>query len=447
MTCDAYYTRTHEEPEPGLLDRCNIHEIEADTARAVALLGASTTLFGVLNLFVTGWLIKKFGPKVALLISVFWPAVRLTIQNIGVMTGSYQGILIIQSSQIITVLGGPAGYLLALNSYVIEVIDPSERTGALGKLQGCTFFGTSLAYLVGGLISDMFGIIAPFRVTLGLFLTSSIYVLLSLPWIPPQKDVASQTSSGLKRFFGPLKVLAPQRWVLQSGKIQTQYGPMLLASGTFLAVLATGYQSVLLQMYATDVWSFLPTKNGYLISLNTFVRGLFLTLAFPRIISFGRKYLSSKRILEETESAVSGDSAIPDLPQQPNDFADLAAMDEEEEPIEPMKRTEKSETFEFDLFYSRYSLLADGIITGAASFIFRGWQLYLFAVLLPLAAGTGSAAKGSILQMCPAAERTDALSAITLVDMLARLSTSTLLDDLKRTEHLANNLLQQAFSD
>jgi MFS family permease len=423
MTCDAYY-KTHSDPARPL-DHCSIPQIEADTARAVALLGASTTLFGVLNLFVTGWLIKKYGPKVALLISVFWPAVRLAIQNIGVMTGSYQGILIIQSSQIITILGGPAGYLLALNSYVIEVIEPSERTGALGKLQGCTFFGTSLAYLIGGLISDTFGILAPFRVTLGLFLTSCTYVILFLPWIPPQKDVPSQTSSGLKRFFGPLKALAPQRWVLQSGKIQTEYGPMLLASGTFLAVLATGFQSVLLQMYATDVWSFLPTENGYLISLNTFVRGLFLTMAFPRIISFGRKHLSSKRTLEQTENGVPGDSAIPDLPQQPNDFAGLAAMDEEEEPVEPTKLSNKTETFEFDLFYSRYSLLADGIITGAASFISQGWQLYLFAVLLPLAAGTGSAAKGSILQMCPSSERTDALSAITLVDMLARLSTST----------------------
>jgi hypothetical protein len=37
MTCDDYY-RTHPEPGPGL-PRCQIHEIEAGTARAVALLG------------------------------------------------------------------------------------------------------------------------------------------------------------------------------------------------------------------------------------------------------------------------------------------------------------------------------------------------------------------------------------------------------------------------
>jgi len=53
MTCEAYY-KTHLQPAPGS-DQCGNHEIEAGTARAVSLLGASTTLFGVLNLFVTGW--------------------------------------------------------------------------------------------------------------------------------------------------------------------------------------------------------------------------------------------------------------------------------------------------------------------------------------------------------------------------------------------------------
>jgi len=151
MTCEAYY-EVHSQPAPGS-DRCGNHEIEARTARAVSLLGASTTLFGLLNLFVTSWTIKRFGVKLALLISVFWPAVRLSVQNVGVMTGSSKGIVIIQASQIITILGGPAGYLLALNSYVTEIIEPSERTGALGKLQGCSFIGTAVAYLIGGLVS------------------------------------------------------------------------------------------------------------------------------------------------------------------------------------------------------------------------------------------------------------------------------------------------------
>jgi hypothetical protein len=99
-------------------------------------------------------------------------------------------------------------------------------------------------------------------------------------------------------------------------------------------------------------------------------------------------------------------------------------MENEDEPIEPPKPTHEHETFKFDLFYTRYSLILDGTITGLATFITQGWQMYLVAFVLPLAAGTGSAAKGTILQMCPAGERVDALKAITLLEMIARMVTS-----------------------
>ncbi|KAH8807836.1 hypothetical protein F5884DRAFT_790227 [Xylogone sp. PMI_703] len=420
MTCDAYYT-SHPEPSPGY-DRCENHEIEAGTARAVSLLGASTTLFGVLNLFVTGYAIKALGIKAALAMSVFWPAVRLAVQNVGVMVGGAKGIIIVQASQIITIVGGPAGYLLALNSYVTEIVDPSERTGALGKLQGGSFLGTASAYLAGGLLSDAFGILAPFRVTLALFLTSCLYVLLFLPWIPPVQDAPKQGATGAAKLFGPLKIFAPHSWVLRDGRIQMEYGTVLLGIGTFLGVLATGYIPVLLQMYATDVYKFGTTKNGYLISLNSFIRGIFLMLIFPRIISAGRKWFSTRDAERDAEACPTPGSVEPDL----EDFAAVEAMDNDEEPVQLRKAGEEKETFAFDLQYTKYSLLADAILTGAASFIQQGWQMYLVASVLPFASGTGAAAKGTILQMCSPSERADALSAITLVEMIARLATTSI---------------------
>jgi hypothetical protein len=383
-------------------------------------------VFGVLNLFVTGLTMRKFGIKTGILLSVFWPAVRLAIQNVGVMTGGDKGIIIIQSSQIITILGGPGGYLLALNSYVTEILDPSERTGALGKLQGCSFIGMSISYLIGGIVSDAFDINMPFRLTLVLFLCSCVYVFLALPRIPPLKEAASKSSNALARFFGPLKIFTPQKWVLSSGRVVTLYGIILLAAGVFLGVLATGYIPTLLQMYATDIYGFGTTENGYLISLNSFLRGIFLTLMFPQIINIGRKWVSSSATGKLIENGKANGSSIPDLPNQPNDFADVGNMGDEEEPIEPPKLSEERETFEFDLQYTRYSLLADAILTGAASFISQGWQMYLVAALLPFAAGTGASAKGTILQMCSASERADALSGITLIEMVARLTTSML---------------------
>lgn len=54
--------------------------------------------------------------------------------------------------------------------------------------------------------------------------------------------------------------------------------------------------------------------------------------------------------------------------------------------------------------------------------------MYLVAAVLPFAAGTGSASKGTILQMvgsgASSSERTDALAGVSLVENMARLSTS-----------------------
>lgn len=241
MTCEEYYKTHPLPPVDEARDRCSVHAIEAATAISVSILGFSTTVFGVMNLFVTGWTIKKFGVKSALFISVFWPAVRLGIQNIGVAVGYKAGILIIQSSQVITVIGGPAGYMLALNTFVTEVIEHEERTGALGRLQGAALFGTSIGYLFGGLVSDWFGIQAPFLVTVGLFMLSCGYVAVFLPWIPSGEDVVKKSEGGLDRFFGPLRTFAPQKWVSRDGKVGYEYGALLLGAGVFFGRIYTPF--------------------------------------------------------------------------------------------------------------------------------------------------------------------------------------------------------------
>ncbi|KAK5124771.1 hypothetical protein LTR85_001484 [Meristemomyces frigidus] len=430
MTCDEYY-KTHGSPPPGIgigHDRCRVHEIEAGTARAVALLGTSTTLFGVFNLFFTGWTMKALGVKKALLLTVFFPAVRLAVQNVGVEMGAGVGILIVQLSQIITVVGGPVGYLLALNSLATEVVEPAERTATLGRLSGCAMFGTALGYLIGGFVGDIFGIIWPFRLTLILFLLSCLYIIFCLPTIH-NKEIESKAARSLSSFFDPIKMFAPRKFLLQDGRtVRKEYGVLLLGTGTFLGVLATSYIPVLLQMYSTDVFGFGTSENGLLISINSLIRGLFLTLAFPLIISGGRKWLDKRTHSAREAKITAEDSGIPDLPIDPDTIAAAPrAMENPQEPTEPPKPANgEEESFHFDLMFTKYSLVADGLLTGLATFTNQGWQMYLVAVILPLASGTGPSAKGTILQMCPPEQRTDALSAISLVELMARLTSTSL---------------------
>jgi MFS family permease len=421
MTCDAYYEK--HTPDPDAIDRCARREIEAGASRAFAVLAASTTIFGLVNLLVAGWTIKRLGVKRALIIQIFWPAVRLLIQTIGVAHGGSIGIAIVQASQIITIIGGPNGYVLCLNSYVADVVGHEARTGALGRLQGCMYIGAATGFLIGGIVGDAFGILAPFHMTLALFLSCCVYIALTLPATSPPEikdDATSRQQVGIARFFGPLRMFTPQKWVLPDGRTVTQFGALTLGIGVFLGILATGYIAVLLQQYATSEYHFSTTYNGYLIFMYSSLRGAFLSLVFPRIIARGRKWLQPRDGAKQ-DQAQDEEPLIQDHPISANEIETVDPLENEELPNPPPSN--EQETFEFDLFYARFSVCLDAILTGAAVFVTKGWQMYIVALVLPFAAGTGAASKGTILQMLPSSDRVDALSGITLVENIARLST------------------------
>ena len=185
------------------------------------------------------------------------------------------------------------------------------------------------------------------------------------------------------------------------------------------------------------------------------LRGLFLTFVFPRLISIGRR-ITSKRQQQQREDQLAANDAVivPDEPSerqpllastQPNGVAAYSSTSPSSSAVEddnnsnnknsnkakPPQRKQKQQqqqTFTFDLTYTRFSLVADGLLTLLCSFVRQGWQMYLVAAILPFAAGTGSAAKGSVLQMvgrsASSGERTDALAGVSLVENTARLSTS-----------------------
>jgi len=449
MTCDAYYEDHPSQADPHIIrlsrsmlsyafpygnhatetkngsgDRCSIHSIESSTALSISLLGASNTVFGILNLFLTGSLIKRIGVKTTLLIQVFFPAVRLLVQNIGIEVWGKVGIIIVQCSQVVSMVGGPSGYMLCLNTFVTEVVEYEGRTAALGRLTGSMMFGTAVGFLLGGVVADVFGIKAPFRLTLVLFLASCLYVALCLPHIPPAGRKAGDSDGVTKnmkrnggRFLGPLTVFAPRRFVGVDGLIRTEIGALLLAWGVFLGILATGYLPTLLQLYSTDVFAFGTKENGWLIFLYSMLRGLFLTFAFPPLIAIGRRWTADRE-----QKAREAEASKSNTERQP-----LLVGDDATDADTPTVRKQQK-TFRFDLTYTRFSLVADGLLTLLCSFVREGWQMYLVAVVLPFAAGTGAAAKGTILQMvgssASSSERTDALAGVSLVENMARLSTS-----------------------
>ncbi|KAG7406501.1 major facilitator superfamily domain-containing protein [Fusarium sp. MPI-SDFR-AT-0072] len=420
MTCDSFY-ETHP-PYDGPGDRCSRDEIAAGTATQYSILGMSTTFCGTLNLFVAGWTSKKFGPRAALLCQILIPAARVVTQILGVVAGGEKGMIIIQATQLITILGGPAGYILVVNVIAGEVVEPIRRTAVFGQLQGAIMLGQAIGYLSGGMIGDAIDIRAPFDVAFISFILAGIYVWCALPYISPDSmsNGGKNGQKGVSGFLAPLRILTPQRLRLADGRVKKHFGVIFLCSGIFVSVLATGYAPLLIQMYATAAFNFSQGDNGWLMSEFAFMRSFFLILLFPRIIAWGRG-----RVIRSDPN--SDDEAEPrHIPTEAGEFDATLGEQADHEPYEAVSRNKEDEGCLFDLVFLRWSLLVDGLLTTVAAFATKPWHIYLAAFLLPFGSGSAPAAKGVITQMCPDSQRADALNAVTLVENVARLATQGL---------------------
>ncbi|PSR92297.1 major facilitator superfamily domain-containing protein [Coniella lustricola] len=438
MECDVYYA-SHP-PYTGTGDRCALNEIAAGTATQFSILGMSTTFCGTLNLFVTGWTVKQWGPRFALVLQTLIPAIRVATQVLGVLAGGAAGETIIQATQLITILGGPAGYILVVNTIAGEVVPPMRRTAVFGQLQGCIMLGQAIAYLLGGMTGDAYGIRMPFQVAFFLFLASSVYAATVLPYISPEslsdakpgssnnkKKKGAKHASGVSGFLAPLRIMAPQR-IRLAGRVTKHRGVLFLCCGIFLGVLATGYAPLLIQMYATAYFDFTQADNGWLMSGNALVRSFFLFFIFPRIIATGRRWWISgdnrKAGGDTTTTTTTTDNALARIPSRPEELeAPVAGNQAEQDPLRGLTEEEERAACRFDLFFLRWSLLVDGVLTAGAALCTKKWHIYLAAFLLPFGSGSAPAGKGVITEMCAHSQRTDALNAVTLVENIARLAT------------------------
>ncbi|KAL2130239.1 hypothetical protein VTI74DRAFT_6716 [Chaetomium olivicolor] len=422
MECDVFYS--NHPPYEGTGDRCSRNEIAAGTATQFSILGMSTTFCGTINLFVAGWMAKRFGPRAALMVQTFVPAIRVATQILGVVAGGQAGIIIFQCTQLITIIGGPVGYILVANVIAGELVEPLRRTVVFGMLQGCIMLGQGIGYLSGGMIGDSWGIRRPFEVAFWSFLLSTVYVRIAIPYLPAASlsSGSKPSSKGVAEFFAPLRVLSPQKVVLRNGAVRKHYGVLFLCAGVFLGVLATGYAPLLIQMYATAVFEFQQGDNGWLMSGFAFMRAAFLIFLFPRIINSGRKWHLTRTLNENATAVPPSPSRLATNPEELD--APMGSF-AEEEPV-GSSEVKEDEGTAFDLFFLRVSLVVDGVLTMCAAFATERWHIYLAACFLPFASGSAPAAKGVMTEMCSASRRADALNALTLVENVARLATQGL---------------------
>ena len=297
---------------------------------------------------------------------------------------------------------------------------------------------------VGGLVFRYFGRLAPFQVTFCLLCFCTIFGSFFLPYIDPKGDDAG--SKKKKGFLTPLRIFIPRK---REGETKRDWNLFFLGLGTFSSVLATGYVPMALQLVGTNVFGFQPAETGFMLvscccwlnrsyhteSLHTFgrrsirlahwlmpqsltllVKAGFLSLMFPRIISSGRHWLSPPPAPAPTTIDPPSPEDRPDSPLlapepnasgQPRQTPALVAVDAKHGSL-------------FDLYFLRYSIFLDGILTGCVSLATQGWHMYAAACVLPFASGTGPAAKGVTMDLVEPENRADALGAIALVEKLGK---------------------------
>lgn len=102
------------------------------------------------------------------------------------------------------------------------------------------------------------------------------------------------------------------------------------------------------------------------------LRGLFLTFAFPKLIAIGRSYTAGSRESSETTKTPDGSISTERDPLLPFERAQAS---QEGTGNDKDGVAKKEQTFHFDLTYTRYSLLADGLLTLLCSFVQQGWQM------------------------------------------------------------------------
>ncbi|ODN82295.1 hypothetical protein L202_02573 [Cryptococcus amylolentus CBS 6039] len=415
MTCDEYY-KSHDWVGERGDDKCSLPKIEAESASHVALMSMMTTMGTIGNLFYATWFIKRHGCKATVFQQTLWIALRNLADIYAINTGGSRGIRIIQASQLLNFLGSPGGIQIACNMYIAILAKAEDRTAKFGVLTGIVFLGSSIGFSAGGLLFfPWLGLIGPFYAAFGFLCFTTLTGSLFLPNIPPEDSQDRDVKKKKRSFLSPLKIFIPTKHLVR-GAAKRDYNLLWLGLGAFFSVLATGYVHIGLQLVGTSVFRFLPGQNSIMLSLNLMVKALFLSICFPRIIKHGRRWVSRRPTL----------SAPPPRYYHPEEASQVEEPDPASFPQRdlPASPADKPHGSIFDLHFLRWSIFVDGVLTALTAFSTNNWHLYLAAGVLPFASATGSACKGVMMDLLVDPEqRTDALSAIALVEKLAQVST------------------------
>ncbi|KAF9538539.1 hypothetical protein EC957_006461 [Mortierella hygrophila] len=293
-------------------EECSLAEIQAFTAKILAL---TEVITGLASMFTIGYyasLSDKYGRKIIMIVGFF--NTLLVLGSFVLMNVYWDQIglpLMILSGLVNGLLGGTTlGVTMAL-AYAADCTDPSQRSLAFSWLHAALYFGLAIGPYMGGSISKATGTILTVLfidivvTSLGLLLT--VFVMPeSLPSMQPEHlrrlfaPNDAKTSNSSAAGAQPAARRAPwHSHVLQAFRFFKPNGRntnlVLLAAISFLQMLAyRGTLSVII-LYTNKMFNWSEYEDGIMFSLSSTARLVTMLIFLPLLVHFYQKSFTKKQ--------------------------------------------------------------------------------------------------------------------------------------------------------
>ena len=239
--------------------------------------------FGLSRLFVNipaGLAAERFG-RTALMSS------GLAVIGLGnVMVGLSDSVPALVAWRIVAGAGS-AAFMTGAMGYVADISTPANRGRLMSIQQGSLLLGVDIGPLIGGTVSDYWGLSAPFFLAGGLAAAAALWTAFRLPNRPPPESPRPAREERLD----PAASRRVQGWDLQ-GSLRILLDPTFLLVGLFtftVFLTRAGSRMTLLPLVTDERFAMSGTQLGLLFSVIATVNFALVAPAGWLSDRFGRK--------------------------------------------------------------------------------------------------------------------------------------------------------------
>ncbi|KAG0280367.1 hypothetical protein BGZ95_010377 [Linnemannia exigua] len=291
-------------------DECKVHEIQAFTAKILALIDVITGLASAASIGYYTSLSDKYGRKIIIILGFF--NALLVLGSFVLMSAYWDQIglpLMILSGLVNGLLGGiTLGVTMAL-AYAADCTDPAKRSLAFSWLHAGLYFGLAIGPFVGGLISEATGtILAVAYIDIA---ATSLALLLTVFFMP--ESLPSMQPEHLRRLYtaddtkdSSAAAGAPTRravaWHSHTLQALSFFKPngrntnlILLAAISFLQMLAYRGTITVIILYTNQMFNWSFKEDGIMFSLSSTARLVTMLIFLPLLVHFYQKSVIKKQ--------------------------------------------------------------------------------------------------------------------------------------------------------